>query len=70
MSYDPDGGDAKGSTQHALAWVAGIGERIGGAVPNSAEERRKWGDGRGGALTGRGMDCQGEINNEGKAGSR
>lgn len=70
MSHDPDGGDAKGSTQRALAWVAGIGERMGGPVPNPAEERRKWGDGRGGALTGRGMNCQGEINNEGKAGSR
>lgn len=70
MSYDPNGGDAKGSSQHALAPVVGIGERIGGPVPNSAEERRKWGDGRGGALTGRGMNCQGEINNEGKAGSR
>lgn len=70
MSYDPDGGDVKGSTQHALALVAGIGERIGGLVPNTAEERRKWGDGIGGALTGRGMNCQGEINNEGKAGSR
>lgn len=56
--------------QWTLAWVAGIGERIGGLMPNSAEERRKWGDGRGGALTGRGMNCQGEINNEGKAGSR
>lgn len=70
MSYDPDGGDAKGSTQHALALVASIGERIGGPMPNSAEERRKWGDRRGGALTGRAMNCQGEINNEGKAGSR
>lgn len=70
MSYDPDGGDEKGSTQHALALVAGIGERIGGPVPNSAEERRKRGDGRGGALTGRGMNCQREINNERKAGSR
>lgn len=60
----------KGSTQHALARVAGIGERFGGLVPNSAEVRRKWGDGKGGVLTGRGMNCQGEINNEGKAGSR
>ncbi|KAK1886507.1 Sorting nexin MVP1 [Dissostichus eleginoides] len=40
MSYDPDGGDAKGSTQHALARIVGIGERIGGPVPNSAEKRR------------------------------
>lgn len=70
MSHDLDGGDAKGSTQHALALVTSIGEWIGRAMPNSAEERRKWGDGRGGALTGRGMECQGEINNEGKAGSR
>ncbi|KAI4833111.1 hypothetical protein KUCAC02_016028, partial [Chaenocephalus aceratus] len=70
MPYDPDGGDAKGSTQHALARIVGIGERIGGPVPNSAEKRRQWVDGGGGALTGRGMKCQGEINNEGKAGSR
>lgn len=70
MSYDPDMGQAKGLIQCILAWVASTGERIGGAVPNSAEARRKWGDGRGGALTGRGMDCQGEINNEGNVGSR
>lgn len=65
-----DEGDATGSTQRALALVAGIGESMGCSVPNSAEERRKWGDGRGGALTGRGMNCQREINNEGKVGSR
>lgn len=65
-----DEGDATGSAQRALALVAGVGESTGGSVPNSAEERRKWGAGRGGALTGRGMNCQREINNEGKAGSR
>lgn len=65
-----DGGDATGSAQRALAPVASIGESMGGSVPNSAEERRKWVDGRGGALTGRGMNCQREINNEGKVGSR
>lgn len=70
MSYDLDGGDAEGSTQHVLALVGSTGERIRGPMPNSAEKRRKWGDGKGGALTGRGMDCQREINNEGKVGSR
>ncbi|MEQ2255660.1 hypothetical protein ILYODFUR_016240 [Ilyodon furcidens] len=37
-----------------------------------AQQRREglWGDGRGEALTGRGMDCQEEINNERNAGSR
>lgn len=65
-----DGGDSTGSAQRALALVASIGENMGGSVPNSAEERRKWGDERGGALTGRGMNCQCEINNEGKVGSR
>lgn len=65
-----DEGDAKGSAQRALALVAGIGESTGGSVPNPAEERRKRGDGRGGALTGRGMNCQQEINNEGEVGSR
>lgn len=70
MSYNPDGCEAKRSAQCVLALVASIGERTGGLVPNSAEARRKWGDGRGGALTGRGMNCQREINNEGKAGSR
>lgn len=62
--------DATGSAQRALALVAGIGESMERSVPNSAEERRKWGNGRGGALTGRGMNCQCEINNEGKVGSR
>ena len=70
MSHDPDRGEAKGSTQHALAWAACIGGRTGGPVPNSAEGRGKWEDGRGGALTGRGMCCQGEINNERRVGSR
>lgn len=70
MSHNPDGGGVKGSSQHALACMAHIGEKIRGTMPNPAEERRKWGDGRGGALTGRGMDCQGEINNEGEVGSR
>lgn len=65
-----DEGDATGSAQRALALVASIGESMEGSMPNSAEERRKWGDGRGGALTGKGMNCQREINNEGKVGSR
>lgn len=65
-----DEGDATGSAQRALALVASIGESMGGSVPNSAEGRRKWGDGRGGALTGRAMNCQREMNNEGKVGSR
>lgn len=65
-----DEGDATRSAQRALALVAGIGEGMGGSVPNSADERRKRGDGRGGALTGRGMNRQREINNEGEVGSR
>lgn len=65
-----DEGDAAGSAQRALALVAGIGGSTGGSVPNSADERRKWADGRGGALTGRGMNRQREINNEGEVGSR
>lgn len=65
-----DEGDATRSAQHALALVAGIGESIGGSMPNSADERRKWGNGRGGALTGRRMNRQREINNEGEVGSR
>lgn len=69
MSHHLGGGGAKGSSQQALAWVADTGEGIGEMVPNSAEERKR-GDGRGGAMTGRAMDCQREINNEGEVGSR
>lgn len=48
MSHDPD---REGWTQHALAPVTSIGERIGGAVPNSVEEGVQMG-----SWNGRGLD--------------